>query len=632
MELVEEYFLFEDQEQAILALGNHINLRHYQTAAHDAVDYWVEKVGRKPLVVMATGTGKTPWFATCKFRRVLILAHRDRLCEQSISTFQWVRPELKVGLEKADSSASQYDQVVVASIQTLGSKRANDKGELELTRRLLKWPQNHFDLIIIDEAHHALGKSYLRILHHFRAGEPDGPVLIGVTATPFRGDGQPLSNLFDEHNGQVAFKYTLEDATNDGWLCDLIYKRVKTKIDISHVKPKGDDLDEKQLAKAVNVDPRNSAIISAVDKHAPDRKSILVFAVDIDHAETLCEQFQKRGYSAGVIHYKIPKVEKDKLLRDFQEGSLRVLVNVHILTEGVDIPRTDCLVFCRPTRSLVLLSQMLGRGTRQMCPKCESTHFDVVSKLPFRWHCNKCGNDWGEEESKNCLVLDFVDLCGTLDIKSAMDLFEARTVDLMNTPIREALPVLRDAAQLGVVVEEGDNIEQVAQRVNRLRGLVDKTIYIDTEAEAVDLFHSIRRTATTEFSNFPWQKVGEDKFLLFAMDGQRIGLWRNDTGEWWMGKTGQGKQMLTTRSKCPWGSVDKTVKRYLSEHVPVSTNYSVPGWKFIQTYAKWRSKEPRPTQLQHLKKLGVNTVPKDLNRGRAHDLISLIQYQRGKKK
>ncbi len=614
----DEYYSFEDGDPLEQTVEkNPLRLRHYQLDALTAIDESVAAGRKRPLVVMATGTGKTPLLVSIPFKRALFLS---------------------VGMEKAEQSATQYDDVVVASIQTLGARRKITKEgeepdahpEYELTRRLKKWNNKHFDWIVIDEAHHALGNSYLRILQHFGVQDKDGPCLLGVTATPFRGDGGALSNVFDENDGEPAFKYPLEQATNDGWLCDILYKRVKSAVDISAVAPRGDDLNLSELSEKVNVDQRNSLIVSSVVKHAVGRKHILVFAVDVEHAESLAGAFKDKGYKAAAIHYKIPKQEKENLLSAFRTGELQVLVNVAILTEGVDIPTVDCLVFSRPTRSMGLLSQMLGRGTRQLCPMCKSTHFDVVDRLPMRWACNFCDNKWSRETAKTCLVLDIVDLVGNLSIRGAMSLFGEREVDLLNEPIREALPVLRQANQLGVVVKDDDTIDDVKKAVERVEALVANTRHIDTQAEAIDLFRSTARPAGNDVpSVFPWQKLGDDKFVLFAMNGKRIGVWRNDLGEWCFAGAGR-KIQFSSRQKCPWGNVDKLIKRVMNNRVQVSDNYSVAAWKFITASAKWRTKKAKPTQVEALKRIGVKVVPDKLSRGSAHDMLALIEYHREK--
>lgn len=630
---IENYFLFEDGNPLDYIVDNTpVRLRPYQLNAHAAVDKWVADGYRRLLVVMATGVGKTPWLSTLKFKRALFLAHRDKLCEQLYNTVKWAKPDLRVGVEKAEQSASQYDDVVVASVQTMGAEREDrETGIRRITNRLLKWDKNHLDLIVIDEAHHALSPSYLKILKHFGVGEPGGPLLVGVTATPYRGDGEALSNLFDERHGEPTFCYPIEQATQDGWLCDIQYRRIRSSVDISDLDPVGDDLDNEQVAERVDIDDRNSLIISSVDKYARNRKSILVFAVNVKHAERLRDQFIKRGYSAACVHYKIPPNEKEEILNDFSAGKIQVLVNVAILTEGVDIARIDCLVFGRPTRSMTLMSQMLGRGTRQICPRCLSTNFDVLHVLPFLWHCQSCNRDWGGSKAKNCLVLDIVDLCGQLNIRSAMSLFDVRQIDLLGEPIRTALPVIRQAASIGIQVSDEDTIEDVRTRVNRFNDLVSRTKYIDTKAEAIDLFGSIRPTDANEHSHFPWQRLGDDRFMMFCFNGERIGLWRNELGEWWAGKTGNGRKKISVRAKVPWGKVDKQVKRWLGNPIAVSPTYSVPGWKFVTRTAKWRSAPPKPTQIKALERMGVYSLPDKLNRGWAHDLIALIEYNRGKR-
>lgn len=324
---------------------------HQQEAIEAILAHYYEGVKRQ-LIVLPTGSGKTASFSTLPavagMFPTLVLNDRTEIAIQNLKALRERNPGRKVTLEKAKDYAAFDSDIVLASVPTLG------RGEG--TPRLKTWPEDHFKLIIVDEAHHCSGTpTYAKILRHFK---PE--LLTGWTATPARADGIPLARIFDK----IVYERTVVWAIEQGYLCRVRARTIRTKVDISNLHTRAGDFAESELSKAVNTDWRNSMIISAVENHAADRRSILVFCVDKAHAMAMTRQFQKRGHDAEyVLDRDPPEAVRRERIRRFREGTLRVLINVGVATEGFDAPICDCLVLARPTKSLTLFTQCLDQRT-----------------------------------------------------------------------------------------------------------------------------------------------------------------------------------------------------------------------------------------------------------------------------
>jgi superfamily II DNA or RNA helicase len=322
--------------------GLSLRLRLYQQLATDGVfDAWTEF--DRVLGVAPTGSGKTVIFAHIAARRleagpVLILAHRDELLEQARDKI-----DRSVGicadLEKAETRASLASQIVVGSVQTLCR-----------SQRLNRFPLTHFKTVIVDETHRILAASYLRILEHFGAAK-----VLGVTATPDRGDKRSLSRFYEA----VAFEINLTDLIRDKWLCPIRIKTVPLTIDISRVGMRGGDYSDEELAEAL--EPVLRELAQAIKEHAAFRKS-LIFLPLVRTAYQLAQILREVGLAAEAIHGESP--DRKEILDRFRRGETRVLCNAMLLTEGYDNPSIDCVIPLRPTTIRSLYSQLVGRGTR----------------------------------------------------------------------------------------------------------------------------------------------------------------------------------------------------------------------------------------------------------------------------
>lgn len=326
-------------------MANIQSLRPYQTKAKQCITAQWAAGHSRTLLVLPTGTGKTIVFASLAADqvragdRVLIIAHRGELLEQAADKLQR-STGLVSAVEKAESTClDSWYRVVVGSVQTL-----------QRPARLERFPRDYFGTIIIDEAHHAITDGYRRILEHFSAAK-----VLGVTATPDRGDMRNLGEVFDS----LAFEYKLTDAIRDGYLCRIMAQTVPLRLDISAVALSGGDYAVGELGTAL--DPYLEQIAAEMATRCKGRKTV-VFLPLIKTSQKFRDLLNAKGLCAAEVNGQ--STDRKEVLADFDAGKYNVLCNSMLLTEGWDCPSVDCVVVLRPTKVRSLYSQMVGRGTR----------------------------------------------------------------------------------------------------------------------------------------------------------------------------------------------------------------------------------------------------------------------------
>lgn len=340
-----------------------MKLRDYQETARRSIQEEWDKGVKKTLLVLPTGTGKTIVFSKViedrvkKGERVLVLAHRGELLEQAADKLE-KSTGLKCAVEKAEhSSLNSFFRVVVGSIQSL-----------QREKRLHQFEKDHFDTIIIDEAHHCLSDGYQRVLNYFEAN------VLGVTATPDRGDMRNLGSYFES----LAFEYTLPKAIKEGYLSPIKALTIPLKLDLSDVGQQSGDFKTSDLGNVL--DPYLEQIAEEMWKVAKDRK-IVVFLPLVATSQKFTEILNEKGFKAAEVNGE--SKDREKVLEDFENDKYNVLCNSMLLTEGWDCPSVDCVVVLRPTRVRSLYSQMVGRGTRLHPGKTE------LLLLDFLWHTER---------------------------------------------------------------------------------------------------------------------------------------------------------------------------------------------------------------------------------------------------
>ena len=339
-------------------------LRPYQQQARDRIHAEWDAGHTRTLLVLPTGTGKTIVFASVAADqvragdRVLILAHRGELLEQAADKLQR-STGLVSAVEKAESTClDSWFRVGVGSVQTL-----------QRTARLERFPQDYFGTIIIDEAHHAITDGYRRILDYF-----SGAKVLGVTATPDRGDMRNLGEVFDS----LAFEYKLTDAIKEGYLCKIMAQTIPLQLDITSVTMSGGDYAVGDLGTAL--DPYLEQIAAEMARRCKSRKTV-VFLPLIKTSQKFRDLLNTYGFRAAEVNGQSD--DRRQVLADFDAGKYNVLCNSMLLTEGWDCPSVDCVVVLRPTKVRSLYSQMVGRGTRLSPGKAD------LLLLDFLWMTDK---------------------------------------------------------------------------------------------------------------------------------------------------------------------------------------------------------------------------------------------------
>ena len=341
-----------------------MDLRPYQQEARESIfEQWDSGV-KKTLLVLPTGCGKTIVFAKVtedcvrNGDRVLILAHRGELLEQAADKIH-NSTGLGCAVEKAEESCQgSWFRIVVGSVQTLMREK-----------RLGQFPADYFNTIIIDEAHHCISDSYQRVLQHF----PDARVL-GVTATPDRGDMRDLGQVFES----LAYEYTLPKAIKEGFLSPIKALTLPLKIDMSGVGVQAGDFKASDVGTAL--DPYLYGIAEEVKKYCMDKKTV-VFLPLVKTSQKFRDILNENGFQAAEVNGE--SQDRAEILADFENGRYNVLCNSMLLTEGWDCPSVDCIVVLRPTKVRSLYCQMVGRGTRLHPGK------DHLLLLDFLWHTER---------------------------------------------------------------------------------------------------------------------------------------------------------------------------------------------------------------------------------------------------
>lgn len=329
------------QEQAIQ------NLRAAYAAGH-----------RAPLLCLPTGGGKTVVLATiaaqaaAKGRRVLILVHRRELIQQTASKLQWVG--LEHGIIAAGHPASDHP-VQVASVQTLVRRLAG-----------MTWQPS---LVIIDEGHHAAAGSWRQILEHW----PDA-YRLGVTATPCRLDGRGLSEAFDH----LALGPSVADLINAGFLSQARIYAPPVVADLSGIKRRAGDYANDQAAAAMDRPTVTGDAIAHYQRLAAGQQAI-TFCCNVAHAISVCDAFKTAGIAAALLLGGT--ADRDQVVGDFAAGITRVLVTVDVVSEGFDVPAASCAILLRPTQSLGLYLQQVGRVLRPAPGKDAALILDHVGNV-----------------------------------------------------------------------------------------------------------------------------------------------------------------------------------------------------------------------------------------------------------
>jgi superfamily II DNA or RNA helicase len=445
-----------------------MNLRPYQRDAVSGVDSAL-KGKRSALVVMPTGTGKTVCFAHIArnaVKRVMVIAHREELVQQAVSKIRTVTG-LSPDVEMAEYKAGRLykSPVVVASVQTLCAPFHN-------VYRMDKFDPHEFDMLVIDEAHHATAASYRRVVDHFSKN----PNLrtVGFTATPDRADKSALGLVFES----VAFNYEIMQAMHDGWLVPIETQQVIVSgMDFSHVKTVAGDLNQGELSTIMEQEKVLHGVVSPAIEIAAGRKT-LVFAASVSHAERMSEIFNRHGVRSAIVHGGTFKDDRRKILQAYADGKIQVLCNCGVAVEGFDCPTIEVVVIARPTKSRSLYTQMVGRGTRVLPNTVDSISDPAGRRAAI-----------AASAKSKMLVIDFTGNSGKHKLVTTADILGGKYDE---ETIEHAKQKIAESGKPSDVIEE---LERAAAEVlaNRTEELLQKkrrvvTAKVDYSTKQVDAF------------------------------------------------------------------------------------------------------------------------------------------------
>lgn len=471
-----------------------MQLRPYQEEARAKVQQEWKEGRKRTLLVLPTGCGKTIVFSKIiedrvkMGERVLVLAHRSELLEQASDKLM-TATGLGTALEKAENtSIGSWFRVVVGSVQTM-----------QREKRLSQFPPNHFDTIVIDEAHHAISDGYQRVLEHF--GEAN---VLGVTATPDRGDMRNLGSYFDS----LAYEYPLVDAIKSGYLSKITAITIPLELDLSTVSQQGGDFKASEIGTAL--DPYLEQIADEMVKQCKDRKTV-VFLPLVKTSQKFRDILNAKGFKAAEVNGE--SKDRAEILEDFDKDKYNVLCNSMLLTEGWDCPTVDCVVVLRPTKVRALYSQMVGRGTR-LAPGKEN-----LLLLDFLWHT---------ERHELCRPAHLIASSPEVAKKMTENMAE-------DTEVEFSLLKAEEQASKDVVAEREEALaKQLAEQRRKKRKLVDP-LQFEMSIQAEDLADYV--------PSFGWEMAPPSEKQLKALE--KFGIYTEEIGN--AGKAGKLLDRLNKR-------------------------------------------------------------------------------------
>ena len=584
-------------------------LRPYQSQIGAAWSAFVDKGGRRGLVVAATGSGKTVMFNSIIRTQAgddlgftaLALAHRKELLWQIKETADWINPDFYPSIHSGDEKALPGSRLVAASVQSVGLPHSN----------ALDWLKP--SMVVCDEAHHAAADTYQRSFLRFGCYQDEGTYLLGVTATPHRLDNKALVGTSDKAIfEEMVFRYDIVAAIKDGFLVDLKGYRAAAQVDLSRVKISAGDYQQSQLEDAMNVDPVNQlAYESWVD--AGKNHQTIVFCAGVDHAKAVAEVFNEKGVKAAAVWGDMPMPERIRVIDDFRNGRIQVLTNMDILTEGFDARQAGCVILLRPTKSWSLFVQMIGRGLRTLPGIVEGLEFETADARRSAIR---------QSDKPECIVIDIVAMAG----EGGHNITDKKTgtgdpslnvlvglpegLELEGHSVIEALELFEDMPEI-VKAAAGRKRHLNFDDLTAVLSQVEMLLEIEPPEEAI------------ENGELYWMKTGD---LEYQVDcGSQYGVARRAVmagdflGKWvlWIESSHREPTAFPLPDSLPlaFRAAEGIIGR---EFMGVS--------KLASRKAEWRSGSPTINQLDYLRDMGIDEhIFEHLTRGSASAMIGVLK-------
>jgi ATP-dependent helicase IRC3 len=485
--------------------------------------------------------------------------------------------------------ASGTADITIASLQSITSKN-----------RLDKYDPSRFKLVLVDEAHHIVAPGYMKVLGHFGLATktPDSPALVGVSATFSRFDGLRLGAAIDE----IVYHKDYVDMIEEKWLSDVVFTTVESSADISRVRNAANgDFQPGELSRVVNTEQVNEITVRSWLAKAGDRRSTLVFCVDLAHVAGLTQCFRRHGLDARFVTGDTPKTERSAILDAFKRAEFPVLVNCGVFTEGTDIPNIDCIVLARPTKSRNLLIQMIGRGMRLHADKTNCHVIDMVSSL-----------ETGIVTTPTLFGLDPGALADKATVKDLKDLKDRKDAEAARTQ------------------HAYDSTDQSQS------GNFSASVSFTEYSSVYDLIEDTSgEKHIRAISQYAWVQVGADRYVLVGPSGTFIRLEKLE-GDIPPGKptfrTVEVRALPPGIAKSPFAAPREILTATtFADAVHGSDKFASETFPhpFIHRYQRWRTAPPTSGQLEFLNKLRVKQeplTPDDLTKGKAADMITKLKH------
>lgn len=415
--------------------------------------------------------------------QMLVLAHRETLIDQAVDKIRHWNPSLTVDKEMANHFADPRADVIVGSVASIGRARAT---------RTDRFDWNNITKIVVDEAHHSAASTYMNVFNLAGVLNPGSKkLLLGVTATPSRGDGKALATIYNK----IVYQYLMRDAITDGWLVDVSGIRLNTRTSLDGIKTIAGDFAQDALAEAVNNPVRNQLIVKAWLDNAKGLRTV-AFSVDIQHAKDLAAAFIQAGVRATAIWGGDP--DGAAKLKAHRAGEIDVIINCQVLTEGYDDWHIECILLGKPTKSSTAFTQMVGRGTR-----LEEGTGNLVEAMA-------CGRIL---HKTRCLVIDVVDATTRNSLVTLPTLMGLNVdMDL------KGQSAVKAARSIEAAMEENPHID-----FSKLTDITQLKAYV----ENINMFDVKFPAEVTANSVLSWYPTQDNGFALMLPHHERMVIQQN---------------------------------------------------------------------------------------------------------